>query len=59
MPEKSPIDSHLPSDLQRVRDAAVAAVLRRHDLLDKKFHNESLVHEVADEVANAIRRALG
>ncbi len=58
MTEKSPIDTDLPPELQVVRDEAIAAVLRRHDLLDRKLHNESLMREVADEVARAVLHAL-
>ena len=58
MPERSAIESDLPPELQRVRDDAIAAVLHRRDLFDRKIHNESLMREVADEVARAVRSAL-
>jgi hypothetical protein len=54
-------DEDRPSDTDavvRARDEALAAVLRRHGLLGKKFHNEAVVQAVAAEVASAVAAVL-
>lgn len=50
--------SAIEETVRSARDKAVRTVLRRHGLQDKRFHNEAVLREVADAVAEAVATAI-
>ncbi len=54
-PEDQPA---IDETIRAARDDAVTTVLRRNGLHDKRFHNEAVLREVADAVAEAVAAAI-
>lgn len=56
--ETRPLDRAIESEIEQARDTALEDVLRRHQLVGKKFHNEAVVREVAHVVAEMVLAAV-